>query len=104
MKLPKTVEFGHLKYDIEPIAELKTDDGTASGGSFRRGDGKIFIVTTLAEQFQRFALMHEMIHTMVDSQGIRLPDDAEENIIDGLSFGFIQMLCQNPWMHDFFSE
>ena len=104
MKLPKTVEFGHLKYDIEPIAELKAEDGTKSGGSFRRGDGKIFIVNTLSEQFQRFALMHEMIHTMVDSQGICLPDDTEENIIDGLSFGFMQMLHQNPWMCDFFLE
>ena len=107
MKLPKTFDYGHLKYDIvETQADppMRSEDGRELSGWHSQGKGKLFIhADGSPDEYVRFVLMHEILHAITSAQGIVFPDN-EEAIIDGLAFGIIQALHQNPWMHDFFSE
>jgi len=108
MKLPKTFNYGHLKYEIiETLADpqMRAENGQLLSGLHSQGKGKLFIHTGESpNEYVRFVLMHEILHAIISAQGIVLPENESEIIIDGLSFGVIQALHQNPWMCDFFLE
>lgn len=103
MEFPKSFNFGHIKYEIELIPEMRADDGQELGGQHRQHEGKLFIITdgrhTL--EYKKLALMHEIVHAIEVCQGL---ESLKEEQVHGLAFGIIQALRQNFWMREFFSE
>lgn len=101
MEFPTKFNFGHLKYEIMRVPEMRGEDGQKLGGEHRQHEGKMFIITNgHTNEYLQTVLMHEMIHAIEYAQGLEL----EEAEVRGLAFGFIQILQQNDWLADFMRE
>lgn len=102
MGFPTRFNFGHMKYEIVCVPEMRDNNGAALGGEHRQYEGKIFVITTgVTKEYLQLVLMHEMIHAITSAQGLK---DLTEGEVDGISFGLIQALQQNDWMADFMRE
>lgn len=102
MKFPTEFNFGHIKYQILRIPEMRDNEGNELGGMHRQHDGKIYVIDDdHTDEYRRHVLMHEIIHAIEVCQGMEALKDEQ---VHGLAFGIIQALQQNPWMKEFFSE
>ena len=100
MKFPTEFKFGHIKYNILYIPEMRDEEGKELGGMHRLHDGRIFIIEGEdTPEYKRLVLMHEVLHAIQRCQGIA---DLKEEQIDGIAFGIIQAMQQNSWMREFF--
>ena len=109
-KLPTIFNLGHLKYKIvyaQPGDELlKSDTEYSLDGLHSQSRGALVVNACgeYTEDYIRLVLLHEIIHAIVTAHGIPIDCDVIENVADGLSFGFIQAMHQNPWMATLFSK
>jgi Zn-dependent peptidase ImmA (M78 family) len=53
------------------------------------------------EEYKKLILMHEIIHIILCAHATTIKNNTED-VIDSLSYGFIQAMKQNPWMKEFF--
>ena len=102
MKIPTEFNYGHLKYKIIHQDEMNNaGDGIPLGGQHRLHEGKIFITTDKAtREYMRIVMLHEILHCIEYTSGLNL----EEKEIQGISFGIIQALRQNPWLADYLMD
>jgi len=102
MEFPTKFNFGHLKYEIVRVPEMRSDDGATLGGEHRQHEGRIFVIINgHTKEYLQLVLMHELIHAIACAQGLK---ELTEGEVDGMAFGFIQALQQNDWLADFMRE
>ncbi len=86
------VQIGPILYDVLRIPELASDAGSLCGDfSFSRA--RIRINADDDPQCQVVTLWHEVIHGILYTAGLR---DHDEQIIDALAHGLVQVLSDNP--------
>ncbi len=86
------VKIGPITYDIV-IEPTRGDSGYA--GQFRPHRSQIAINSQLQAQFAKLTLWHEIIHGILATAGIALADHDEE-MIDKIAYGVLQVLVDNP--------
>jgi len=93
MKIPKQIKIGGLWY------EVKTSDYMKSGpncyGEIDSLDLTINIRNNIHEEMQKQALLHEIIHGILDNAGY---DEQDEKLVQAISYGLIQVITDNPYV------
>lgn len=93
MNLPKRIQIGYRIYRVEVAHELGIDDDCGSHNCVR---GLLRLNPHLDAQETANTLLHEILHGVVRTQGIALPTEEEERIVNTLSNGLAAVMVQNP--------
>lgn len=97
--IPSTLRVGPMIYHIEMVPNLRINNNLRA--EILYGEHIIRIDSTMGEQGIYKSLWHEIIHAIHENCGHhavmteRIP---EEVLIDGLAYGIIAVLNDNPWL------
>lgn len=95
MNIPDEIRIGAFDYRITK-EEKPIIRNTLMNGIHNGDDLVIQINHTSAPQRQVQVVWHEVMHAILSSGGIELSN--EEQVIETMSHGVVQVLRDNPWM------
>jgi hypothetical protein len=95
MKLPASVQIGHLRVTVSPM----TDRGTSrkhAVGWYDDERAEIEVLDTLTPQIKAEILLHEMLHCALAVANSGLDGEEEERVVSGLAPVLLMMMRDNP--------
>lgn len=95
MKLPTSVQIGHLRVSVSPMSDRGTSRKHAVGW-YDDERAEIEVLDTLAPQLKAEILLHEMLHCACLVANTGLDGDEEERVVAGLAPVLLMMLRDNP--------
>jgi len=90
------VKIGGIVYDVV-LEETLGDSGYA--GQLRVHRSQIAINAQIQAQFAQVTLWHEIIHGILANAGVGIADHNEE-LIEKIAYGVLQVLVDNPALTD----
>lgn len=90
MSFPKQVRIGWVQYAVVDDVDLNLE---GASGQIRYLKDEIALMPNLAPQAKLFVLWHEMVHGILTLAGT---DDHDEQTVNKLAHGIIQVLKDNP--------
>lgn len=101
---PKTIQIDSVTYDVEMSDNPLVLDGQECLGTIDYNNGLISLNSEkVGYRVLPKVLMHEIMHGIVVERGITIKGD-EENIIDELAIGIINLIRQNPKLINFIKD
>jgi hypothetical protein len=95
MKIPNKVRIGIYNYKVKEQAIIIDDCHQELGGQIDYENLIIKLKTGLNDQHKTQTLWHELMHGIVREYNISFEEDSEEDIIDTLATGIVQLLKDN---------
>ena len=92
MKIPKTVHFCGIDYEIVEIDDL---DAGENWGRTMIGQGKIFLDKKSIQAKKEETFLHELIHLAYHATTNELDNKMEERIVKAWSFNLYGILVDN---------
>lgn len=92
----KQIKIGSTYYSIELVDRLESKDTVALDGNLRFDESEIKLRASLSPQRLVQTLFHEIIHGIFD----QVARDADDQTIDALAHGIMQVLRDNPALFD----
>lgn len=93
-QMPREIRIGAIAYQVATVEELA--DGQLHG-DINFGKCRIRIAADGDVQKQHVTLWHEVLHGILYQAGMT---DQDEQTIDALAYGIVQVLRDNPKLHD----
>lgn len=94
--IPNKVRIGPIDFTVVEIERLRDDAGSKSlDGNISYARSEIRLGAELEWQAKRQTLWHEIIHGLM-TQGHIETGEAEEQMVDVLAYGIVQVLRDNP--------
>jgi hypothetical protein len=87
------IQIGPIVYTVVEVEELASEHGLLHG-DINHGKCRIRLSADDDRQRQHQTLWHEILHGILHGAGIR--DDHDEQQIEALAHGIIQVLRDNP--------
>lgn len=95
----KHVQIGPLRYKVVEVDELASMGGAgALYGDINYGKCRIRIASDSSAQIKQVTLIHEILHGILNNAAY--PEAHDEQVIDALAHGLIQLLRDNPKLFD----
>jgi hypothetical protein len=94
--LPKTIRIGGFDYDIVITDGLRSERDERLSGQIACEDLEVRVSADISDRFRPLVLWHEIIHGILQHAGI---SDHNEQQIEALAYGIMQVLRDNPWLH-----
>jgi len=95
LEIPEKIKIGGLKYDVE-YAEKMIYENRQTYGHIDQEMCKIQLDKTLkCEQSLKQTFIHEILHGICFDRNIDM-GDKEEDIVDQLAHGLLQVIIDNP--------
>ena len=93
----KTIRIGGMDFEVRVNPELSISENAC--GKISVNLSRIEIEPSMSQQRQAQTMLHEIVHGIIRTS--RLGDvlqnsDDEERFIDGLAFGMLQVIRDNP--------
>ena len=95
---PATVRIGPLKYRVRYVDHIDGDEGETVTADKDPLKCKIRILSSLCKQEKRVALWHEVLHIILDINGVEVKH--EEALIQMLSHRLMEVLQDNPELRE----
>lgn len=93
---PKQVQIGPIVYTVVEVEELHEEGaGRFLYGDIHYGKCRIRVDADLDPQAKHLTLWHEILHGILNGAGIDSADHDEQHI-DALAHGIVQVLRDNP--------
>lgn len=93
--LPKTIRIGGFDYDVVEKERLRNEQDVRLSGQIACEDLEIRVDSDISDRFRPLVLWHEVIHGILQHAGI---SDHNEQQIEALAYGIMQVLRDNPWL------
>lgn len=89
------ISVGGMPYTIKWVPRLQNHDHQSLWGQHDSAAQLILMEPGHAPYVTRVYLWHELIHAVCETRGQKHPKDG---LIDALSYGFVELLENNPWL------
>lgn len=78
------------------IARTNSEGEPTNWGLYNPVNGKIVLEPRQTDSSLVATLLHEMLHAAIDTQGVVMPDQLEEQVVRIITNGLFQLLMSNP--------
>jgi len=96
MAVGRTIKVGPIAYTMREIGDLH-DGGKRLFGQVNYDDCEILIHAGNAAQQRRQTVWHEIVHIILTQAG-RNEDSGNEQLVDALAYGLMDVIESNPWL------
>lgn len=106
VSMPSLINLGCYRYNVllaslDEIRRVLGSDYPNKGtvfGCINNEDQLILVLKENTPQCQRSTLLHELVHAIVDSKCIPMPEETAEMeaLVDGIATGVYEVLKRNP--------
>ncbi len=95
---PRQSKFmGHVyKILYKPSGTIKSKEGEELSGETDNHKNVIEIEEGMVPSKERVILIHEMIHQLINSSAIEIPEDLEESVVTHLGMAMGAHISDNP--------
>lgn len=99
MALPDSIRIGGIDFTVKEVADLK-DGNQGLNGWIRYNESEIHVEEKLGPQMKRATVWHEVFHGVLEQAAVK----HNEQLIEVLAYGIVQVLRDNPWLREVNNE